>query len=157
MFSSLVSIQNKIAFANLENRLRIVKLREIRLNFSFINSFLLLTRPAELTSTCLSVQNPVKPAYQTTELVNKISQCKNYSDISLDGMGLTNLAMDIVVNEAITEKRCTQLTLNNNKFTQDGAFTLATALKNNTVRDTVRFLFRFYICHHYLKEFLSSM
>lgn len=58
-------------------------------------------------------------------------------------MGLTNLAMDIVVNKALIEKSCTQLTLNNNKFTQDGALSLATALKNNTVRDIVRFLFRF--------------
>ncbi|UJR17341.1 hypothetical protein I4U23_004236 [Adineta vaga] len=72
------------------------------------------------------------PNSHNPKLEALISQFSPCSAINLSKQQLTDSDMDIVVQQAIVNKQCTNLWLENNKITSKGASILADSLRNST-------------------------
>ena len=70
--------------------------------------------------------------YRNLELESDIDKCESGSKIDLSFRQLIDRDMDIVVQQAIIEKQCRVLLLNDNCITAEGATTIAKALWKNT-------------------------
>jgi Ran GTPase-activating protein (RanGAP) involved in mRNA processing and transport len=70
--------------------------------------------------------------YQNSKLENEIDRYESRARIDLSFRDLTDQDMDIVVKQAIVQKQCTALLLNDNLITSKGADIIANALYNNT-------------------------
>jgi Ran GTPase-activating protein (RanGAP) involved in mRNA processing and transport len=66
------------------------------------------------------------------QLESDIDKCESRSKIDLSFRQLTDHDIDIVVKQAIIQKQCTVLLLNDNVITAEGAAMIANALYNNT-------------------------
>ncbi len=71
--------------------------------------------------------------YRNPQLENEIDQYEFRSKIDLSFRQLTDRDMEIVVKQAIIQKQCTALLLNDNLITSEGATIIANALHNNTI------------------------
>ncbi|UJR16858.1 hypothetical protein I4U23_003756 [Adineta vaga] len=67
-----------------------------------------------------------------SQLESEIKKYELYSKIDLSFRQLTDQDMHIVTQQAIIEKQCTALLLNDNRITSEGVAILAKALYNNT-------------------------
>ncbi|CAF1415551.1 unnamed protein product [Rotaria sp. Silwood1] len=70
-------------------------------------------------------------SYQNKNLEDLIKKYAMYSDINLNQQNLTDQNMDIIVQQAIINKQCKKLSLENNIITSQGAITIANSLNNN--------------------------
>jgi len=70
--------------------------------------------------------------YRNSQLESDINKYESHSKIDLSFRQLTDRDIDIVVQQAIIQKQCTVLLLNDNLITSEGATIIANALCNNT-------------------------
>ncbi|UJR32319.1 hypothetical protein I4U23_019783 [Adineta vaga] len=70
--------------------------------------------------------------YTNSKLEHFIDHFKACSEIKLANLNLNDHDMDIIIQQAINNKNCTELSLNNNQITCRGAFILGSILYNNT-------------------------
>jgi Ran GTPase-activating protein (RanGAP) involved in mRNA processing and transport len=70
--------------------------------------------------------------YQNPQLESEIDKYESHSKIDLSFRQLTDSDMSIVVKQAIIQKQCTSLLLNDNLITSEGATIIANALHDNT-------------------------
>jgi len=78
------------------------------------------------------IQSPTTPIPSRNQpLVNQIDKCSILSQVDLRGQNLTDEDMEIVVEKAINNKKCSELNLQNNMITSKGASTIALGLQNN--------------------------
>ncbi|CAF2772062.1 unnamed protein product [Rotaria sp. Silwood2] len=111
-----------IANLNSDNDLYIIQIKEIKPPFPFISC---------------SPMIPSTMAYQNRKLEDRIKICPMDSEINLNQQNLTDQDMNIVVQEAIINKRCKKLSLENNIITSQGAITIANGLNNNTTLEAL--------------------
>ena len=71
--------------------------------------------------------------YENTRLRETIQQFETYSEVSLEAKELIDRDMEIVIKEAIINKKCKKLYLLSNRFTSVGVSILAEALNNNNI------------------------
>lgn len=70
--------------------------------------------------------------YRNLQLESDINKCESRSKIDLSFQQLSDRDIDTVVEQAIIQKQCTVLLLNDNFITAEGASTIANALYENT-------------------------
>lgn len=70
--------------------------------------------------------------YRNSKLENEIDQYEYRAKIDLSFRQLTDQDMEIVAKQAIIQKQCVALLLNDNSITSKGATIIANALYNNT-------------------------
>ena len=88
-------------------------------------------RPPQMKT--LSISNDLN--YQNTKLQERIDKCQPRSRIDLGELQLTDQDMWIVVKKAMVGKRCPFLHIRENyEITAEGAWIIAEALRENTVR-----------------------
>jgi hypothetical protein len=79
------------------------------------------------------IQPPTPPIPSRNQpLVNQIDKCSILSEIDLRGQKLTDEDMEIIVEKAIINKKCSELYLQNNMITSHGVSIIVLGLRNNT-------------------------
>lgn len=111
------------------NGLYIIQIKEIQ------PPFVLIPHTSGISTT--SSTKPSKISYQNKELEDRIRSCHDHSEINLDRLNLTDQDMDIVVREAIINKQCRKLSLENNSITSNGAMSIIGGLTDNTTLETL--------------------
>ncbi|CAF1493776.1 unnamed protein product [Adineta steineri] len=69
--------------------------------------------------------------YRNRKLEEEINSCKSCSRIDLRKQKITDLDMEFIIQEAIINKQCTMLWLNDNQLTSQSVSILASTLHNN--------------------------
>jgi hypothetical protein len=125
--------------------LHIIQLKEIEPEFSLI-----VKEPAVNTSSCISVNqvNLIQPqvtaplstiidaTYDNSELERYIARFPSRSNVNLNEQQLTDQDMKIVVEQAILDKQCVKLSLQNNRMTSQGILILAMGIgESNTLEE----------------------
>jgi Ran GTPase-activating protein (RanGAP) involved in mRNA processing and transport len=116
-----------ISSIEIGNQFHIIQLKEIQPPFPLIHipeitESILLTKPI----------TPIIISYENQKLKDLIDGCQPHSSIDLHGKNLNDKDMDIVVKEAIINKKCKKLMLHLNSITSEGASIIAEALYENT-------------------------
>jgi hypothetical protein len=103
-----------VSHLNAGNDLHIIQIKEIQPPFPFISCSPMITL-----------------SYHHQKLQDIIQKCPKNSQVNLDKQNLNDQDMEIVVQEAIINRQCQKLSLENNQITSQGALTIANALNFN--------------------------
>ena len=118
--------------------LHIIQIKEIQPPFDFI--------PCSSIMPSIPSTNPTIIVYQNKQLEDRIKQYQIHSEIYLNEQNLIDQDMEIVVQQAIINKQCKKLSLENNRITSQGALTIANGLNNNTTLEILM------LYHNYLSD-----
>jgi hypothetical protein len=132
-----------ISHLNAGNDLHIIQIKEIQPPFPFIS--------------CSPPVSSISLSYHNQKLQDIIQKYQINSEINLKDQHLNDQDMEIVVQEAIINKQCKKLSLENNQITSHGALIIANALNFNTNLEELM-LFQNYISDvgvNYLSKVLS--
>jgi hypothetical protein len=109
-----------------ENELLIRAMTHFRVvNNSDQGNGLRLIQLEEIEHPTILIPSPNQP------LVDQIEKCSIRSQIDLRGQNLIDEDMKIIIEKAIINKKCSELHLQNNKITSNGALIIASGLQNN--------------------------
>lgn len=127
-----------VASVDMGNDLHIIQLREIEPAFPLIekgpvaNQVKLAPPPHVIVPRAISPIFLGDPTSRNVELERAIARFPSCSTVNLDGQQLTTREMKIVVEQAIIEKRCRKLAIQNSKITSKGITTLFLGVSQST-------------------------
>ena len=107
--------------------LHIIHLKETKPKFPLIAEI-----PVVHASDPISADQVIlMPTYRHLDLERHIAKCPYRSSVTLNGYRLTDQDMEIVVQQAILDKQCVKLSLQNNTLTCHGLSTLAMGVRES--------------------------
>ena len=120
-------------------QLKIIHLKEIQPPFPLIH---IPTIPSAKPEQINRIERPLSPTSilkppstntdENKQLQKLIDDCEAHSKVNLEKQNVTDEDMEIVVQEAIINKQCKELRLEENKITSASVSIIAKALNNNT-------------------------